>query len=139
VSRLPLLGLLAFAPLCGCRSTVLEESSRAVALEQDARAWRAATPQDVPGLYSSIEIEGPAAAVLREVHYWFGSEGRFSGAALFTTPALRYQVLEGSWRLEGDTLVLGEDVAPARLEATDDLLRLSGEEGTVVLRRRAGA
>lgn len=132
-----LLALLLALPAAGClASSVVDQSARAVAAEEGLQEWRPALRSEVPGLYSSLSIDGPAAAVLREVHYWFGADGRFTGAALLVVPQPSFQVLDGEWQLDEGSLVLGEGAAPARAEVSGDLLRLSGEEGTVVLRRR---
>jgi hypothetical protein len=138
----PLAGpLVACALLAGClASSVVEPAARGVQPAEEQRVWRPAASDELPGLYSSVSIEGPAAAVLREVHYWIGPSdsqgGRFTGAALFAVPELHYEVLEGRWRLEQGALYLGEDAASARAETSADLLRITGDEGTVVLRRR---
>ena len=122
----------------GClANSALDESARAVVDASSAIEWVTGTANDVPGLYSSTEIQGPAAAVLSEVHYRFAPDGSFTGAALVSTPKHEYMVLSGSWRWEDGRLYLSEDGEPARLEAFGDLLRLSSAEGTVTLRRRS--
>jgi hypothetical protein len=122
--------------LAGCASTTLERSERAVAPAPEQHAWRPAVTQDLDGLFVSVEIEGPIAAVLREVHYSFASDGRFSGAALVPVPRPTFQTLEGRWTLEDGVLRLGEGNEAARAEVDGDLLRLSGSEGRIALRRR---
>lgn len=135
--RAPLVVLLVLAPLAGClASTVMDESARAPAAAEQDIVWRAGTREDVPGLYSSLAIEGGAAAVLHEVHYWFASDGSFTGAALVRAPELTYMVLNGRWRFTDGLLLLSEDGLPARLEASAELLRLTSEEGVLVLARR---
>ena len=129
------------ATLAGClSSSVVEPTARGVQPAEESRAWRPAESDELPGLYSSVSIEGPAAAVLLEVHYWIGPGdvhgGRFSGAALLAVPELHYEVLAGQWRLEQGALYLGLDAAPSRVETSADLLRITGDEGAVVLRRR---
>ena len=80
----------------GClASSVVDQSARAVAGAEDVREWRPLQRHEVPGLYSSLSIDGPAAAVLREVHYWLGDDGRFTGAALLVVPQPSFQVLDG--------------------------------------------
>jgi hypothetical protein len=133
-----LVGVSAIA-LGGCAGNgTLSASARAVAAPLEEVAWTSGTSADVPGLYSSRSIEGPAAAVLAEVHYRFDPDGTFTGAALVTQPSHAYSVLTGTWRVEEGQLYLGADAAPALLEVAGDLLRLSGAEGVVVLERREG-
>ncbi len=133
-----LLAALAAVPLlAGClASTVVAPDARA-ASAPDAHVWRTAARDDLPGLYSSISLDGPCAAVLQEVHYRFAADGAFTGAALVRVPAPAYTTLSGRWRFEGGELWLSEDGLPATVEASDDLLRLASEEGVLVLRRRA--
>ncbi|HKX46240.1 MAG TPA: hypothetical protein VJP77_06025, partial [Planctomycetota bacterium] len=76
---------------------------------------------------------GPVAATLLRVSYWFEPDGAFTGAALVATVPPSFQVLSGTWRLSGDQLELGEGAPPARLESAPGLLRLTGEQGVVVL------
>ncbi|MEW6071274.1 MAG: hypothetical protein AB1726_01590 [Planctomycetota bacterium] len=123
----------------GCiASSALDADQRAVAGAGPVLDWHPGTAADVPGLYSSTAISGPAAAVLFEVHYRFDANGSFTGAALVGTPEPQFQVLTGAWRLEGELLYLSGEGEPARLEVAGEHLRLAGAEGTVVLRRRSG-
>jgi hypothetical protein len=139
VRGLALVLLAAFAGAGCVASGTLDPSARAVAEPEVAPPldWRPATAQDLDGLYVSVEIRGAAAAVLRELRYWLDSGGEFSGAALFVVPSPRFETLSGRWTLEGGRLTLGEGAAPATAEVAGDLLRITGEEGTVVLERRA--
>lgn len=133
-----LLAALAAAPLAaGCLASTVVAPGQRAASAGDPHAWRAAAREDVPGLWSSVSLDGPCAAVLHEVHYWLAADGSFSGAALVRVPAPAYTTLSGRWRFEGGELWLSEDGLPATVEASDDLLRLSSEEGVLVLRRRA--
>lgn len=134
----PAFATLFMATAPGClASTVLEPSQRAGAADDPQEAWRVATADDIPGLYSSTSIDGATAAVLREVHYWFEADGRFTGAALMSVPQLEYTTLSGHWRFSDGLLFLSEDGLPAQAEVAGDLLRLSSEEGVLVLRKRA--
>ena len=135
-----MLAAAAWGAASGCvASGTLDASERAApAAGAEDVAWRPAAPADVPGLYSSTEIDGAAAAVLFEVHYWFDADGRFTGAALMETPQREYRVLSGAWRLEDGWLALSDEGEPARAEVAGDLLRLTGGQGTVVLERREG-
>lgn len=115
----------------------LDPALRSVEPVREERAWRAARPEDLDGLFVSIAVEGPLAAVLREVHYWFAPDGRFSGAALVVVPAPGFQTLEGRWSLDEGRLSLAAEAEPAQAEVSDELLRLSGSEGVIVLQRRS--
>ena len=97
------------------------------ALDADASA--------LDGLWSSVSIEGDAGLALLRVFYHFTPDGAFTGAALLATDPPSFQVLSGTWELAPDGLRLGEGSPPARVEVAPDLIRLSGDEGTVVLRR----
>lgn len=122
--------------LSGClASSVIERDARAVAAPEEQGDWTPLEPAALPGLWASESIDGAAAAVVREVHYWFGEDGRFSGAALCLQPEPAYQVLEGRWTLVDGELTLGAGSVPARAEVAGERLRLSGEEGTVLLSR----
>lgn len=118
-------------------SKTLAPSERAVLPVEEQRAWRPASAEDLRGLFVSTSIEGELAAVLREVQYWFDADGRFSGAALVTVPSPSFQTLEGRWSLHESRLELEGGAEPALAEVADDLLRLSGSDGRIVLRRRA--
>lgn len=132
--------LIALSALAGAAcsgSTVLEASTRAVAREEPQVEWRAAEPADLPGLYVSDSIDGAAAAVLLEVRYYFDSDGSYSGAALLAVPEPEYRVLTGDWLLSKGTLSLSDAGEPADASVSGDLLRLTGSEGTVVLRKHS--
>ena len=128
---------LLLAPIAGCLASTVVEPDQRASTAAEPLAWRAAVPDDIPGLYSSDSIDGSLAAVLQEVHYWFGADGRFTGAALLGVPELAYTTLSGHWRFSDGLLYLSEDGLPARVEVAGELLRLSSEEGVLVLRRRA--
>jgi len=125
--------LAALAPAC-VASNVLSVSDRAVSSELDPGEWHAATAEDLTGLWRTVGIEGEAATVVLDVTYWIAADGTFSGAALFAGPPPSYQVLSGTWRFEDGVLVLG-DGEPARVEAGERGLRLTGEQGRLVLER----
>ncbi|MEZ5977355.1 MAG: hypothetical protein R3F34_03960 [Planctomycetota bacterium] len=133
------IALLCIAPIAAsCAGTgTLSSDAREVVDVEASLEWVPGASEDVPGIYTSTSIEGPAAAVLREVHYRFAEDGTFTGAALLTQPVHQYTVLTGEWRVDGDQLYLSEDGEPARIEVAGDLLRMSGAEGVVVLRRRS--
>jgi hypothetical protein len=125
--------------LSACQgSGILAADARAIADAEAVVVWAPGSAADVPGLYSSLSIEGPAAAVLAEVHYRFDASGAFTGAALVTQPEPTYTVLSGAWRVEDGRMFLSEDGEPALLEVAGDRLRMSGAEGVVVLHRRSG-
>lgn len=123
----------ALAPAC-IASNTLSVSDRAVNPELDSDEWHEATAEELTGLWRTVAIEGDAAAVVLDVIYWIAADETFSGAALFAGPPPSYQVLSGTWRLEGGVLVLG-DGEPARVEAGERRLRLTGEQGRLVLER----
>lgn len=126
---------LAAAAAAGCiPSSVVAPDQRTVLLDSELVAWRPATPEDVPGLYSSAEISGPMAGALWQVHYLFEASGAYTGAALLAGSPPRFEVLSGRWAFGEGCLQL-DDAEPARLEAGPGRLRLRGEEGSVVLVR----
>jgi hypothetical protein len=116
---------------------VVDRDQRASVDTSVPQAWRSATADDIQGLYSSVSIDGPAAAVLCEVHYWFEADGRFTGAALLTVPEVAYTTLSGRWHFADGSLLLSDDGLPGRAEVSGELLRLSSEEGELVFRKRA--
>lgn len=121
---------------CGCASDVVALRERAVLRETELLEWRPATAGDLPGHWRAFSLDGPVAAVLMDLAYWLDADGRFTGAALFAGPPPIYEVLSGTWTLGPDGyLRLGEGAAPARAEVADGRLRLSGEEGSLVLER----
>lgn len=124
-------------PCASCiSSSQLDPALRSVEQVREERVWRPAVQEDLDGLFRTIEVEGALGAVLREAHYWFGRDGRFSGAALIVVPAPTFQTLDGRWSLADGRLSLGAEAEPARAEVSDELLRLSGAEGVIVLERR---
>jgi hypothetical protein len=137
--RVLLLLLAALGPGC-LASSVVDSRDRAVKDESAAIAWQPARAEELGGLWRARSIEGPAAAALLDICYWFDSDGHFSGAALFPGPPPAYQVLSGAWSTTADgRVLLGEDAEPARIErarvAGQELLRLTGAEGRLVLER----
>jgi hypothetical protein len=127
------------ALFAGCHSAVLDVEQRAVVDPLDELVWAPGTAADVPGSYTSVRIEGPAAAVLVEVHYRFDANGTFTGAGLVSQPTYAFQVLDGEWRVEDGLLYLSADGAPATLEVAEEYLRMAGDEGIVLLQRRPEA
>ena len=97
--------------------------------------WAPATRADLPGTYVSTELSGPLAAVLRKVVYLFESGGTYTGAGLVDGDPPHFEVMTGLWTLDAGQLVL-DSGPPATIEvAQEGSLRLSGDEGSVVLRR----
>lgn len=134
LGRAALLAVLFLASACASNTVAVHD--RTVRGEFEALAWRPATPSDLAGHWRARSLEGPAAAVFLDLAYWLDADGHFSGAALFAGPPPTYQVLSGTWTLGSEGLLqLGEDSAPAVAEVADDLLRLSGDEGRLVLER----
>ena len=133
--RLALLAL-GLVPCVACITpSVVGEEDRAVVLDAADTAWVAATPADLPGTYVSVELTGPLAAALRMVVYLFQADGTYTGAGLVDGAPSRFQVIDGTWAMEADTLLL-DGGAPATVEVAEDgSLRLTGDEGRVVLRR----
>ena len=74
--------------------------------------------------------EGASFTDARTCREWLGA------LPMTNIPNAQYQVLSGAWTLSDDgTLLLGEDAGPARAEVAEDLLRLTGSEGSLVLER----
>lgn len=123
--------------LAGCiPSNVVAVEDRAVATPIATAEFVPATAEAFAGLYESVEITGAAAAALRKVYYLFRPGGRFTGAALLQDGGEeRFATLSGAFTLQGGAVVLGEGAEPAQAEMAQDLLRLRGSDGTVVLRR----
>ena len=128
-----------FAVLClpSCiPSNVIAAKDREVVIDWEHVSWVPADVRAIAGLYASVTLTGDLAAGIRKVYYWFEPDGRFTGAALMQREGeAGFEVLRGTWTLEGGRLRLGDDVEPAAAEMAPDLLRLSGDSGTVVLRR----
>jgi hypothetical protein len=117
--------------------SVVDPADRAVDLNSAELVWQAAMPSDVPGTYVSTELSGPLAAALRMLVYLFEADGHYTGAALFDDAPPHFEVLTGMWELTAAGLVL-DGGPPGRIEvAPDGSLRLSSDEGRVVLRREA--
>jgi hypothetical protein len=116
-------------------SGTLARDSRAAVVEEQPVAWRAASAEDVPGVYVSSELSGPLAGYLRKLVYLFEADGSYAGAALVDASPPRFEVLAGTWAFLDGRLVL-DGGPPAVLEVADGgALRLSGDEGVVVLER----
>lgn len=123
------------AAACIAPSVVAVED-RGVDLGVGDLSWRAGTGEEVPGYYVSELVDGPMAAVLRGLVYLFGADGSYSGAALLDGAPPRFEVVGGQWGLTEQGLVL-DGGPPAIFEVAEDgSIRLSGEEGSVVLRRQ---
>jgi hypothetical protein len=122
----------------GCiPSNVVAVTDRAVVVEAEHATWRPATSADVPGLWSSSRLLGPVSTMLLEVVYLFEAEGHFTGAALFAGPPPEFKVLSGTWAFDAQgRFVLGDGADGAVLEAAEGMLRMSGEDGAVVLNRQ---
>ena len=127
--------LLIFLPGACIAPSVVAKEDRAVALEAEETAWRPGTESDLPGTFVSTELTGPLAASLRKIVYLFESGGTYTGAGLIDGVPPYFAVTSGHWRLFADGLRLDEG-APAVVEVAEDgSLRLTGDEGRVVLRR----
>ena len=129
----------AVSALLACASciapSVLEADQRALELSDPNVAWRPASVDDLPGTYISTEVSGQLAASLRKLVYLFQAEGTYTGAALIDGDPPRFQTISGTWTMTEGSLSL-DGGPPAHVEvAPDGSLRLSGEEGSVVLRR----
>ena len=115
--------------------SVMEPAQRGQHLVATDLEWSVAAQADLPGTYVSTELSGPLAAVLRKVVYLFESGGTYTGAGLVDDDPPHFEVMTGRWTLDAGSLVL-DGGPPASIEvAQDGSLRLSGEEGSVVLRR----
>lgn len=126
---------LAALPSAAClASSVIAPEDRAAHLGPEELPWQPYAGAPLAGLYASVAISGDLSLGLLKVYYHFTPDGRFTGAALLTGEPPSFQTLSGTWSLSADGLRLGEG-APAKLEEAPDHLRLSGEEGAVVLRR----
>ncbi len=129
---IPLATLLA----CGaCISpSVLEPADREVRLALAEVVFEPARLEDVPGRWVSVELSGPLAAVVEMIVYQVADDGTYTGAALVAHVPPRFEVVSGTWSF-ADGLVRLDDAPPATAEVAADLLRLSGDDGVVVLRR----
>lgn len=116
--------------------SVVAEADRGIDLGSADVAWRGGLADEVPGYYVSTWIEGPMAAVLRGVVYLFEADGSYAGAALLDGTPAHFEVVGGAWELTEVGLVL-DGGPPAKFEVAEDgSIRMSGEEGSVVLRRQ---
>lgn len=134
------IALMAVASLgLGCiPSNVVAPDDRAVRIEPTDAVWREGRAEDLRGYWSSRSLSGPLSSAILRLHYWFENDGKFTGAALLSGPPPRFVVLDGVLSFdEQGQLLLGADVEPAQLEASGNLLRLTGAEGVVVLERHA--
>lgn len=123
--------------LSGCLggSTVVAPEARAVRQEAVEPDWRAASPEELQGLFESVRIEGEAAAALWRLSYWFAADGSYTGAALvFDGERAAFQTLSGAWSLQDGLLELDAG-PPARASVADDSLRLESDAGLAVFRR----
>ena len=133
--RLSTLGLGLCLGLGSCfPSNILKLKQRSIIQPSAEIDWRPANLQEIPGLYTSTEINGPMANVLRRIVYLFDDDGTYTASALFYGPPAEFQVLRGTWTLEGALIKL-DDSAPAPIEWGIEHIRISGEEGSVVLRQ----
>lgn len=125
------------APGCVIPSNVVAVDQRAVRTDETKVPFAAPRASDLDGLFVATTIRGPAAASLRHLCYWFAPGGHFSGAALIARDGGNaFQTLSGSWSLAEGRLRLGDN-EPARLESAPGWLRLSGDDGTVVVLQRS--
>ncbi|MCB9889015.1 MAG: hypothetical protein H6836_05515 [Planctomycetes bacterium] len=135
--RAAALGVLgAVCSLSGCiASNVVADQDRRVVDPVGTLRFAPATQRQIPGLFESVEIRGAAAASLWKVYYLFEDTGRYAAAALVATEqGMKFQVLDGTWRLEPEGLVL-DDTEPSPVDVAPDHLRLRSARGVVVLRR----
>lgn len=116
-------------------SNVVAVEDRAVVTPSSQLEWRASTETDIPGLYASASLEGPLAFSLLKIYYLFEADGAMAAAALVEGDSgPQFQVIDGRWEYDGGALIL-DGAEPATVDAADGFLRLSGAEGTIVLRR----
>lgn len=133
MTRLILLAFL-LGSAASCASTTLAAAERGLVADLPQHEWRSATASDVPGLYASDEITGPMAAAIWKLYYNFDEDGSYTGAALFAEDPPRFEVLTGTWVFSNGRLSLDGGEA-AKTLADSKAIQLSGEAGTVVLRR----
>ena len=116
-------------------ATVIDENSRAAAIEELATEWAPATSDLLAGGWESETIEGEAAAAVLKIYYHFAADRTYTGAALVLGAANpEFQTLTGSWSLEDGRLQLNQD-EPVTAEFDADRLRLESPGGTAVFRR----
>ncbi len=135
-----LLLLAAFAAssaACGAfvAARALPKEDRDVLANPEDVSWAPAKREDVVGSFESESVSGEAAGALRRVYYVFSEDGSYTGAALVQEAKNpEFQVLSGTWALEGSSLRVG-DAEPAKASASPGRLRLEAPGGTVVLKR----
>jgi hypothetical protein len=129
-------GALLGVALAGCiASNVVAPEQRLVVAEPQDQPWVPADAAAIPGFQESIDLRGDAAASLRRVWYVFAADGAYTGAALADVDGrLEFQTLAGTWALTPAGLVL-DGRAAVRCEMAPGHLRLSADNGVVVLRR----
>ena len=126
---------LVFPAIACIAPSVVDPADRARVVDLLDQEWEAATADDMPGVYVSAQLTGAVANVLLKVVYLFEADGNYTGAALVDTAPPHFEVISGSWRMEGGQLTL-DAADPAAVEvAGDRSLRITGAEGQVVLRR----
>lgn len=132
------LALAATLALAGCyASSPLAPSERTVSTTEAAVAWRAALPDDLPGLWASTSVQGASAGAVLKAYYAFDADGAYSGAALVLGEGRPRFVLladDGRWTLDAEGLDLHDGSAPfaaavaaggrLRLTQGDDVLEL---------------
>lgn len=124
---------------CGCvPSNVVATEQRMVASDPAELTFEPAVELQLDGLWASVEIRGQAAATLRKVYYLFATDGTYTAAALTEADgAFAFQTLNGTWRNDSAGLVL-DGAEPVRIERAENHLRLSTDNGVLVLRRERG-
>ncbi|MEY2982671.1 MAG: hypothetical protein ACO4CT_10375 [Planctomycetota bacterium] len=127
--------VLAVVPASCIPSNVVARTDREVDLEPAAVVWRPATSADLPGYFRSTDRSGALATGLWLVEYQFRADGTFTGAALLQGEPDAFAVLTGSWDMPGPGTLVLDGAEPAEIEAAHGLLRISGPDGSVVLRR----
>jgi len=133
--RLPLTSALALCVSACIAPSVVDPADRARLVDPADRTWAAAGTDDVPGVYVSTHLTGAVSNVLLKVVYLFEADGNYTGAALVDTAPPHFEVISGAWRMVGEKLVL-DAADPAGVEIADDRsLRITGDQGQVVLRR----
>lgn len=126
---LPLLAGACIAP------SVVDPADRARSSAAAERTWRAASAEDLPGIYISSNLTGALSNVLLKVIYRFDASGNYSGAALLNDATPHFEVMTGTWNMNASELTL-DAAPPAQVEVSDDhSIRITGEQGQVVLRR----
>ncbi len=125
------------ATLASCyASNVVAREDRDVKTREEQAEWKPAEAASIPGIYSSGTIEGASAASLLKLFYYFGEDGSYAAAALVSSSPPSFQVRAGRWKFANGKLFLGEDdSAPVVLEESKGMLRLTTDEGAVVLYR----